>query len=122
RLVTIGSTTSFSTNYQPFGVQYSPSGTDPIYKYSGRPQDTATGLYYDTARYYDTSVGRFISRDPTREGNNPYVYAQNNPETRSDPGGQCSHAQLDEGIPCSSPSPPPPPPSTYPLITPFSYS
>ena len=108
RLVTTGSTTSFSTNYQPFGVQYEPSGIDPIYKYSGRPQDTSTGLYYNTARYYDTSVGRFISRDPENQAINPYVYADNDPEIRSDPSGRCSHAQLDEGIPCGGGSSPPP--------------
>ncbi len=44
RLVTTGSTTSFSTNYQPFGPLYGATGTDPNYKYTGRPQDSSTGL------------------------------------------------------------------------------
>jgi len=64
RLITLGATTDFSSNYQPFGSQYGASGTDPVYKYTGQQHDTATGLYYYGTRYYDLSVGRFISQDP----------------------------------------------------------
>lgn len=94
RVVTTGSTTSFSTNYQPFGAQYAPSGTDPVYKYAGKPLDAGTGLYYFAARYYDLSTGRFLSRDPlsARPGDsqsaNPYDYVRDNPETLTDPSGQ----------------------------------
>ena len=96
RLVTTGSTTSFSTNYEPFGPQYGASGTDPTYKYTGKPQDTATGLFYYGARYYDNLVGSFVSRDPIASSVadpmslNPYVYARNDPETFVDPQGQIS--------------------------------
>jgi len=85
RVVTTGSTTSFSTNYQPFGPQYGASGTDPNYKYTGKPQDLPTGLYYYGARYYDGTTGRFISRDPAKpsvgdpESACPYPYVKNNP-------------------------------------------
>jgi RHS repeat-associated protein len=34
------------------------------YGYTGREQDNETGLDYYRARYYDASVGRFISEDP----------------------------------------------------------
>ena len=94
RLVTTGSTTTFSSNYQPFGQQYGGSGTDPTYKYTSKPQDAGTGLYYYGARYYDNGIGRFLSRDPisARPGEidrvNQYAYAQNNPETFTDPSGQ----------------------------------
>jgi RHS repeat-associated protein len=93
RLVTTGSTTSFSTNYQPFGAPYGASGTDPNYKYTGKPQD-ATGLYYYGARYYDTMVGKFVTRDPAGQRPidpqtlTPYSYVKNNPETYVDPTGQ----------------------------------
>ena len=32
--------------------------------FAGESFDTATGLYFDNARYYDPQLGRFISRDP----------------------------------------------------------
>ncbi|WP_182005741.1 RHS repeat-associated core domain-containing protein [Priestia aryabhattai] len=33
------------------------------YRYSGYLYDEDTNLYYLTARYYDSSIGRFITRD-----------------------------------------------------------
>lgn len=48
------------------------------------------GLYYMRARYYDPSVGRFISEDPLGfEGGdvNLYAYVQNNPVNLIDPHG-----------------------------------
>jgi RHS repeat-associated protein len=30
-------------------------------------------------RYYDASTGRFLSRDPIRDGYNWYVYCENDP-------------------------------------------
>jgi RHS repeat-associated protein len=98
RLVTSGARTSFSSNYQPFGSQYGSSGTDPTYKYAGKPLDGATGLYYYGARYYDPITGRFITRDPASQplsdaqGRCGYAYARNNPETLTDPTGACLHA------------------------------
>src|SRR5207247_361988 len=95
RLVTTGSTTSFSSNYQPFGPQYGVSGTDPTYKYTAKPQDSATGLYYFGARYYEPSTGRFITRDPASDSRTDpqtscrYSYARNNPEIITDPSGTC---------------------------------
>jgi RHS repeat-associated protein len=38
-----------------------------------------TGLVYMKARYYDPSVGRFASEDPTGNGANWYIYAGDNP-------------------------------------------
>ncbi len=93
RLVTSGGSTTFSSNYQPFGPQYGPTGTDPTYKYTGKPQDSATGLYYYGARYYDTAIGRFLSRDSIFGGlfdpqsSQPYSYVNNDPERMVDPTG-----------------------------------
>ncbi|MNI31982.1 tRNA(Glu)-specific nuclease WapA precursor [compost metagenome] len=63
------------------------------FKYAGELQDEETGLYYLRARYYDPSVGRFISKD-TYEGDvsnplsqNLYTYVENNPLIFVDPSG-----------------------------------
>jgi hypothetical protein len=39
------------------------------------------------ARYYDSSLGRFINEDPIFDGNNWYAYANNNPLMYHDPTG-----------------------------------
>lgn len=96
RLVTKGTQTDFSTNYKPFGPQYGASGVDPAYKYTGQQHDSATSLYYYGARYYDISIGRFLSRDPASpdfsnpQALNPYSYVQNNPEGFTDPTGRAT--------------------------------
>ena len=49
--------------------------------------DTETGNIYLRARYYDPSVGRFISEDPAKAGLNWYAYCENNPVNKIDPTG-----------------------------------
>jgi len=68
------------------------------FKYAGEIQDEETGLYYLRSRYYDPSVGRFISKD-TYEGQltnplslNLYVYVENNPLIHVDPSGHYAQA------------------------------
>jgi RHS repeat-associated protein len=48
---------------------------------------------YYRARYYDPSIGRFISEDPIqfRGGINFYAYVRNNPVNLTDPFGLCDH-------------------------------
>ena len=60
---------------------------------AGEMYDDETGLYYLRARYYDPSVGRFISKDSV-EGSitnplslNLYTYCVNNPIIYTDPSG-----------------------------------
>ena len=60
-------------------------GTKDI-SYTGKEED-ATGLYYFNARYYDPSIGRFITEDPARDGINWYTYCGNNPLSYTDPSG-----------------------------------
>ncbi|TXT49439.1 MAG: RHS repeat-associated core domain protein [Spirochaetes bacterium] len=52
--------------------------------FTGKERD-ATGLYYFNARYYDASIGRFITEDPARNGMNWFVYCRNNPVRFVDP-------------------------------------
>lgn len=49
--------------------------------------DTYTGLYYFNARWYDPNLGRFITEDPIKDGNNWYIYTLNNPLKYTDPTG-----------------------------------
>lgn len=74
-------------SYEPFGLTTS---TDSYpFKFTGRT--TATGnLYYYRARYFDSSVGRFLSEDPKGLSSGDidfYRYAANNPLSRVDPTG-----------------------------------
>ena len=47
--------------------------------YCGEYTDDETGFVYLRNRYYDPEVGRFITEDPARDGENWYVYCENNP-------------------------------------------
>jgi RHS repeat-associated protein len=91
----LGSITSLSTGdaytYDSFGNVTSRTGNviNP-YRFTGREWDTETGLYYYRARYYDPSIGRFISEDPIGfkgSGTNYYAYVRNSPIGNIDPTG-----------------------------------
>jgi len=49
--------------------------------------DSDSGLALLGLRYYDPTVGRFITGDPARAEGNDYLYARANPVNRVDPGG-----------------------------------
>ena len=53
----------------------------------GHPTDP-TGLIYMRARYYDPETGRFISEDPSGNGGNWYVYADDDPIDKADSTGK----------------------------------
>lgn len=64
------------------------SETDNTYnpfRYCGEYTDSETGLIYLRNRYYDSSIGRFITEDPAKDGENWYVYCGNNPVNLIDP-------------------------------------
>lgn len=59
-----------------------PMGAVPLpqnLRFQGQYLDRETGLHYNTFRYYDPDVGRFINQDPIglSGGNNLYRYAPN---------------------------------------------
>ncbi len=67
--------------------------TECAIRYAGEFYDSETGLYYLRARYYDPSIGRFLSEDSYwGEDENPlslnrYTYAHNDPIQYLDPTG-----------------------------------
>jgi len=72
--------------------------------YTGKERDTESGLDYFGARYYGSSMGRFMSPDPVFASAarvmdpqqwNMYAYARNNPLSITDPTG------LDFNLSCS---------------------
>jgi RHS repeat-associated protein len=76
--------------YDGFGNRSGSTTADFRYGYTGRELDGETGLYYYRARYYDPSVGRFISEDPAGFGagdTNLYRYVGNNSTNATDPTG-----------------------------------
>ncbi len=80
--------------YTPYGQIASTDGTDSTaYKFTGKPLDDATGLYYYGARYYNPTIGRFITPDSIVQSPfdpqslNRYSYCGNNPIIRIDPNG-----------------------------------
>jgi RHS repeat-associated protein len=80
--------------YDPFGQILAQQETvAQPFKYVGQYGVMAepNGLYYMRARYYDPSVGRFVSEDPLGFGGgdvNLYAYVRNNPVKLVDPSGK----------------------------------
>jgi len=56
----------------------------------GHPSEDETGLVYMRARYYDPTVGRFVSEDPAAHRNNWFAYADNSPVNKVDANGKNS--------------------------------
>ena len=54
-------------SYDPFGNVISHIGMEFTYKFSTKPQDDLSGLYYYGYRFYQPNIGRWINRDPIRE-------------------------------------------------------
>src|SRR5271166_4197136 len=83
-----------SYDYDAFGNLTNSTGSTPnVYLFAGEQFDPALNLYYNRARYLNTTTGRFWSMD-TAEGNNrdplslhKYLYAEGNPVDNLDPSG-----------------------------------
>lgn len=78
--------------YEPYGEDLTGIKDGP--GYTGHVSDAATELSYMQQRYYDPTIGRFLSVDPvaanpnTGASFNRYVYASNNPYKFIDPDGR----------------------------------
>jgi len=89
-------------DYDAFGNLVNSTGSTPnVYMFAGEAHDSALGLYYNRARYLNTSTGRFWSMD-SDEGQDEepltlhkYLYADGDPVDGVDPSGfQDSLAEL----------------------------
>jgi RHS repeat-associated protein len=79
--------TAATYSYDAFGVPTNSTGTvtNP-FTYAGREFDSKSGLYYNRARYYEPTTGRFLSEDPAPSVNS-YNYVRNDPVDFNDPTG-----------------------------------
>lgn len=83
-----GKDNSSTTVYDAYGNKTEDIGIgDAPFGYCGEYTDLSSGLIYLRNRYYDPSIGRFISEDPVKNGLNWYIYCSNNPINRIDPFG-----------------------------------
>ncbi|GLO53949.1 hypothetical protein PPUN110474_53510 [Pseudomonas putida] len=83
----------WQATYRSWGSveQVAVSEVDQNLRFQGQYFDSETGLHYNTFRFYDAEVGRFLSQDPIglAGGINIYLYAAN-PTLEIDPLGWCS--------------------------------
>ncbi|MFI6333255.1 RHS repeat-associated core domain-containing protein, partial [Micromonospora chersina] len=85
-------------NYIPGGetwISENPNPQPVFQTYTGKEQDTETGLYYHGARYYDPKFATWQNPDPALPTNatdttslSTYLYARANPLTYTDPDGR----------------------------------
>ena len=80
-----------SLDTDAFGMTVAVTGSTPTpFGFAGQhgyQNDSVTGLMRLGHRYYDASVGRFLSRDPIQDGYNWYAYVGNDPVNAVDPKG-----------------------------------
>ena len=92
-LVDKNGTITGEMGYNSFGkiIRLSGNALDQCYSYTGREFDRETELYFYRTRYYDPSLGRFLSEDVLSEfilQNHQYLYVRNNPLNKIDPTGR----------------------------------
>jgi len=81
--------------YTPYGQRtvltatWTAGTTDFMLGHQGLMLDGETGMYYNRARYYHPTLGRFIQRDPLGyvDGGSLYQYVRSGPVNRVDPEG-----------------------------------
>ena len=95
-----------SQDVAPFGEIFTGATADPFI-FTGKERDSESGNDYFGARYYGSSMGRFLSPDPSElfyaDPTNPqslnlYSYGRNNPLINTDPTGlDCVYINNDSG-------------------------
>jgi RHS repeat-associated protein len=108
--VASGQTTAsmcYDGDFEPYGGEHAYTNTcSQNYKFTGKERDNESGLDMFGARYYGSSLGRFMTPDwaakpvnvPYAHFGNPqslnlYSYVQNNPTTTGDPDGHDTEAE-----------------------------
>jgi RHS repeat-associated protein len=87
----------WEATYLPYGEEYNPQIGDEHYKFTGKEHDNESGLDYLGARYYGSTLGRFLTPDwavkpiavPYADFGDPqslnlYSYVRNSPIARFD--------------------------------------
>ena len=94
-------TSLWAERYTPFGeTLINNTANDNQAGYTGHIKDSATGLNYMQARYYDPVIGRFLSIDPvgfsaaSTGSFNRFSYTMNNPINATDPNGMCDTSRM----------------------------
>lgn len=86
---------------EPFGKTTKAGASINSFQFTGRENDE-TGLYYYRARYYSTSLNRFIGEDPLELASgdtNFYAYVFDSPINYVDPSGLYSIDELVADLP-----------------------
>ncbi|MFZ2360343.1 MAG: RHS repeat-associated core domain-containing protein [Anaerolineae bacterium] len=83
------------------GTRYDAGGQLTIYRYTGQRVEAGTGLYDYGARWYDPTIGRFLSADSIvpnpgdSQALNRYAYVNGNPLKYTDPSGHWLESAID---------------------------
>jgi RHS repeat-associated protein len=102
RLLDASQNVTDTFTYDAFGVQTARTGTTMRpFGYAGShgyQEDGDTGLKLLGHRYYDPTIGRFLTRDPIQDGRNWYAYCDNNPLSRTDAAGLDYHDPMNVSV------------------------
>jgi RHS repeat-associated protein len=96
--------------YYPFGAEPTPPSNSNHYKFTGKERDAESGLDYFGARYFGSTMGRFMSPDGPFNDQSPdnpqswnlYSYGRNNPLIGTDPDGTTYNVCDSNGQNCSN--------------------
>jgi RHS repeat-associated protein len=105
-----------SALYKAFGeTRYTLGNLGTDYKFTGHREEASLGIYFFNARWFDPSLGRFISPDtivPTgtqgTQAWDRYAFVNNNPVRYNDPTGHMAEADNDQSYQDDPPPPPEP--------------
>ncbi len=95
RLGSVRYTSGAALRFYPYGQDFSPPAANDQKKFGTYMRDRVTGLDYADQRYYSSTLGRFMTVDPSSANSNTgnpgtlnrYAYTNNDPASRNDPSG-----------------------------------